>query len=135
MGKHFLQGWIVFIISSLGGYWLYKQTSFPTESIKFLTELSIQSVVASYLIFLPVFFIRIQSIYSEGVKLLAACYICLHASLSPIILEQHGMMTYTIEYVSLIGQFVLIWMGLRSSGKGWALLYIGVALIHIFFLH
>lgn len=130
MSKHFLQGWIVFIMSSLGGYWLYKQTSFSTESIKFLTDLSLDSVLLMYAVLLPLFFVPLSSIYSWFAKIVVACYSCFHAYLGPIILERHGIMEYSFDFVFFIGQFIFLWFAIHSNGKGWILLYIVLTILH-----
>lgn len=129
MSKHFVQGWIVFFISSLDGYLLYQQTSF-LKSITFLTELSLQSTLVMYGIFLMLLLFRLTPIYMWRARLVIACYSCYHAFLGPRILEQHGMMAYSFDFGFYISQFFLVWCALYSTGKEWIILYIVLILLH-----
>lgn len=134
MSKHVLQGWMVFLISSLGGYWLYQQTS-SIESITFLTELTMQSAIVMYAIFLPLFFFQLSSLYAWFAKLVVACYSCFHAYLGPGILEQHGMVAYSFDFGFYISQFLVLWCAIHSTGKGWIILYLSLASLHLFMIY
>lgn len=122
--KHlFMQWWIVFVVTSGGGYLLYSQ--FPHVTMHPTVETFVSSSVFHYAIYAAILFIVFMKINPSVrmiVKIALAFGLCSMAYFSIPNLRIHGFEQYSMQFFFLLGGSCILWFVLHNKAVGWKVL-------------
>lgn len=130
--QQFIQVWIVFLISSVGGYFLYYQiplsNQHPLYAITQTSELAYWFRYALILIVLPIYRFPQAKI---AIKIIIACAFTLHAYTSTILIQTTSISEYSIQFVLFCMQSIVIWFCIQYQKIGWFFLYAAILIIDL----
>ena len=134
MKQLFMQWWIVFVVTSGGGYLLYSQ--FPHVTMHPTVEAIISSGVFHYTIYavlLFIVFMKINPSVRMVVKIALAFGLCSMAYFSIPSLRVHGFEQYSMQFFFLLSGSCILWFLLHHKAVGWKVLASTLLVAHFGF--
>lgn len=134
--KHIIaQSWVVLVICSIGGYFLHESYPIPADHLLVrLTDQSEWYYWLRYILFLFVFMFTFTTYSRVALKIMLACYLSFQAYVSGYVLEQYGIIIYSVHFATSIIQVLILWFALHYRGLGWLVIYLVVFGLDFFFL-
>lgn len=134
MKQLFMQWWVVFVVTSGGGYLLYSQ--FPHVTMHPTLETFVSSSgfrYALYTVLLLIVFMKLHPSVRMIVKIALAFGLCSMAYFSIPSLRLNGFEQYSMQFIYLLCGSCILWFLLHNKAIGWKVLASILVVTHLGF--